>query len=263
MATMLLQEKLEQRHIHIGDYIGFEPDFAKCTLTLQETGLDCEQNLHTEDGMYWQLIRINNQLALLADGNTIWRIRLKGKIGAEKGVKALRKYSQTCWSSKKFHARGTILTKNQFKQLPLQIKHGETVDRYWLGSSGKGLEKNRTEFDYNHEGICLGVYYVYAGKINFCGLSNSIDDINSLECAMRPVVLLPPDIMINDNDKLVPFDEADVDETQTEKSEARARLEAMIEDEEKKLKNLTEKFDWYIAQRESQLSKMKELLSKL
>lgn len=217
MATMLLKEKFDKGLIKVGDYVGgFQPDYAECTLTPAETGWKEKQILHTEADMKWQLVCMDSQLALLADAKTEQKIFLEGEIGAKRGVKALQKYAQTCWSSKKFRATGISINNDQFKQLPRILKT-DVEGFYWLGSPYIITFAGRARF---------GVRYVHSGLVS----------------------------LGTEEEKML---------AQAQKSDAKANLEVMIVEEEKKLEEQKKQFEEYITHQKERLAKMKEWLSKL
>ena len=196
MATMLLKEKFEKGLIEPGTYIrGFKPDYAECILSPGETGFEKNQVLNTEANMKWQLVCIDGQLALLADRKTVQKIFLQGEIGVQKGVAALQKYSQTCYSSERFHAKGIILTKEQFKQLPQTLKW--SVFYYWLGSSYHDDGKEYSGY---------GLYSVIERSIygNDLFKPNNLYSRNVCKGkSVRLAVILQDDIMIDEKNKLV------------------------------------------------------------
>ena len=266
MAIMLLREKIAKGFIQYGDYIyNFNPDFAECTLIPEETGKEEAQILRTEDDMKWILVRIDGQLALLADATTEQAILLKGKIGYEKGVGAFKKYAQTCWSSKRFRATGISTKKEQFDQLP-EIIRKSVKDEYWLGSTYIHRKGNFTVFGMRKANDRSSEYGF--------PLIDSHSYANEHSCHFRPVVLLPSDIKIDDYNSLVPFDdtkegtiaenssvpsglvslgtEEDKMLVQAQKIDAKEQLKSMIVEQEKKL-----------AEQQEMLEKMKALLSNL
>lgn len=275
MATMLLKEKFDKGLIKVGDYVGgFQPDYAECTLTPAETGWKEKQILHTEADMKWQLVCMDSQLALLADAKTEQKIFLEGEIGAKRGVKALQKYAQTCWSSKKFRATGISINNDQFKQLPRILKT-DVEGFYWLGSPYIGAYAGNATF---------GVRYVHSSLVSDNYLFDSNGNPYYDYYGVRPAVILS-DIKIDDDNNLVPFDEAEEGTStetssvpsglvslgteeekmlaQAQKSDAKANLEVMIVEEEKKLEEQKKQFEEYITHQKERLAKMKEWLSEL
>ena len=276
MATMSLKQKFDMGFVEVGDYIGFQADWARCTLMPEETGWKDEQTLSTEADMKWQLAIIGGKLALLADASTEQKIWLGGRIGGiQNGVGAIQKYVQTCWNSKKFHAKGICINKTQFEELPTFLKDS-VKECYWLADFGSQVVRVSSIF---------GVYYAENRHARLEALLDNVYGKYWKAMGVRPAVILQPDIMIDDDNNLVPFDEAEEGTStenssvpsglvslgteeekmlaQAQKSDAKANLEVMIAEEEKKLEEQKKQFEEYITHQKERLAKMKELLSEL
>ena len=225
MATMSLKQKFDMGFVKVGDYIGFQADWARCTLMPEETGWKDEQTLSTEADMKWQLAIIGGKLALLADASTEQKIWLGGRIGGiQNGVGAIQKYVQTCWNSKKFHAKGICINKTQFEELPTFLKDS-VKECYWLADFGSQVVRVSSIF---------GVYYAENRHARLEALLDNVYGKYWKAMGVRPAVILQPDIMIDDDNNLVPFDEAE-EGTSTENSSVPSGLVSLGTEEDKML----------------------------
>lgn len=198
MAIMLV-EALKKGIIKQGDYIEYYPDYQECILSEIETGYIETQVLKTQDFRYQFAGIIYGQLVLVADGVTK-PILLNGWDGHKNGPEAIQKYIEKCYSSKEFEAKGVCLNQSVFEKLPKKISQKDY--NYCLGSPCISYCSWYVTFGLGRVirgHLCNHELYGLHGDGNSCGSGDFISD------GFRPIVVLPSDIKINQNNELIKY----------------------------------------------------------
>lgn len=197
MALLTFQEKCKRGLIKVGMSVEYQPYYAKCFLDEKETGWKTQQKIETEKEISYRFAGFQGkQPLLLADRVTNQKIRLSGMIGYKQGPVALNKVIKVCYSSSKYGAEGFILTEEILLELPKKLwwyTHG----LYWLGSQHVSVGSTYAVF-----GLCVvdhaSLYYDSA-----LALSNGLTYSGCR--GVRPAVILPSDILLDDRNYLSPL----------------------------------------------------------
>ena len=187
-----LLEAYEQGNIKIGDYVNYQPDYRQEILTREETGWSKNQVVGTEKDLRYQFAGINKGKILILADTVSSKVILQGKNGYENGPRTLQKYVEECYSSKKLNAKGVCITKEIFVELPIEIRENNYT--YWLATQCRYMCIDRVFF---------GVHFVLGENVYRCGLYYSSASTNKSSNGIRPAIILPDDIQIDENNNLV------------------------------------------------------------
>ena len=179
-----------------GDYIGYQPDYRECILLEEETGWDKKQTLKTEEFKYQFAGIIHGQVILVADGATE-PIFLKGMTGHKKGPDAMQRYVQECYSSKVFGAKGICLTGAIFEKL-------EKIPEKLINKDYKYFLSTPYICPFSHS-TYFGVRYVDKDYFTFRILCDAEGENHCYNFGVRPTIILPSDIKIDENKNLIPY----------------------------------------------------------
>lgn len=261
-----LVELYQEDLIKAGDYISYHPDCSESLLLPEETGFgEQPQVCKTQELRYQFAGLLEGQPLLVADDATVCEVFLEGKTGYEKGIEALRRLHETCYSSKKFRAKGICLTTEIFNQLPDQLSI--VMKEYWLGTQS-----------FTVSGCwCYGLHTVTHNVVDFNTLVYLDGNETTSHSSVRPAVLLPEDICVDDNMNLIPFEELATEEVQEvlpgfekhyefKEDPTQAKLEQLLASYDNDLTLLNEmqaRLDEYREKALYRKAVIKELLNKL
>lgn len=173
-------------------FIDYKPDDGRIILPKERTGWREEQVFETESGLGWHLANGRfGEVCLISHEATISELTLRGKVGYDNVKGIISEYCRELYSNKQLMAEGTALTRENIKSIPDYIRK-YTKRRYWLASRCVYYSSDYARFI---------VFYVNSGSVYANSLYYSYGHANSISYAVRPVVHLPSNILVNVGDE--------------------------------------------------------------
>lgn len=182
----LLKSK-ETSYDIMGRYVDFTPSKSEVTFVKSDTGVEKTQLFQTEENFGWQVyIASSAKIYLIADKVTSYKISLNGMEGYHNIGKILKNHNEALYSQYDLNIEGEAMTLEFFKTLPDNFKN--ISEPYLLVGTN----------DIN--GI-KGIWFANRDIPEFKPLYHRSGNTSFLfECAIRPMVKLPLNTMIDIRD---------------------------------------------------------------
>lgn len=160
-------------------FISYTPDYSEVKFLRRETGYYDIQVAKTQMNMGYHAILYKGRVYLIPGGEVEYnKIKLSSLIGIYGEAKFLKDYGRMLFSNKTLGAKGEAFTKSMLKSLPEHLKRiGQS---YFIAAPSS--QESRVLMCTGNRGD------IYQQRWN-------------IELGIRPIILLPSDVMIDLEDK--------------------------------------------------------------
>lgn len=172
-------------------FIFYAPEERSQKFTEEETGWDEFQRVRTENNLGWNPIKVgNDKIGIISSKATSYNLGLCGEKGFKNSLTLLQRFAEM-YENKELKAKGIALSKAIFDTLPEDIKY--VYKYYWLADQ----YTSEVRIHVKYYGVrFVGLFTCHEGDI-YNSEGREFRPIHS----MRPVILLPKDILVDIGDE--------------------------------------------------------------
>lgn len=190
MKNMSFVEKVRRGEIKVGDDIWYHPDYGTALIKPEETGMSKQQTFQTED-LYYKFSGFWRGVPMIVSTRTTRQIvAFRGQTGFRKAEETLQRICKECFSSECFGAIGINLEEEN-------NIYDKISENYFLSSQERMYKLNTFYF---------GVKTFQFGMLRKSILFDTKGNVHTAYGALRPAVLLPLEIQLNEKNELIPFE---------------------------------------------------------